>query len=474
MRKHFQQQLSLGVTPISEVEIYPNTRDHMANLLAALKYIFITPKWNKQIFKLLEANIQSTKKKTGRNGMSLWEIFVLAQTRLCMNIGYDQLHNFSNYHILLRGIMGVQKGYFNEGKQYTYQNIYDNISLLDDDLLKEINAIILKVGHEIFKKKSSELSLKTDSFVVETATHFPTDYSLLWDSIRKSLDIIEKLGLPKWRKSKDWRRKLKSLMREVGRISSKGGQNKEERLIKSAQTYLHKTNNLKKKLEEVLNYEFTDLKKLELQIELLYYHEMLLKHINLIERRLINCEKIPHSEKLISIFQPFVEMINKGKRNVEIGKKLVITTEENNLIVDWEICTKKSDSEVLIPIIDRILSKHKIKRLSVDKGFSSKENKELLSLYIEKVIMPKKGKLNKSEKEEERETQFKKYRKKHSAIESNINELEHRGLNKCPDRKESNFNRYIGLACISYNLHKIGQYISRKKAKSNITLKRSA
>ncbi len=66
MRKNFEQQLVLGVTPISEVKIRHNPRDHMANLLAALKYIFITPKWNKQIFELLSDKIQSTKKKTGR------------------------------------------------------------------------------------------------------------------------------------------------------------------------------------------------------------------------------------------------------------------------------------------------------------------------------------------------------------------------------------------------------------------------
>ncbi len=263
-------------------------------------------------------------------------------------------------------------------------------------------------------------------------------------------------------------------MRELGRVSGNGGKNKTERLIKSAKVYLEKTCNLNKKIEEVLNYNFLEEKELELQIELLYYHEMLLKHIDLIERRIIKGEKIPHGEKLISIFQPFVEMINKGKRNVEIGKKVAITTEENNLIVDWKICNKESDSEILIPIIDKLLSKYKIKRLSVDKGFSSKENKELLSLYIEKVIMPKKGKLNKEEKEEEREVVFKRYRKRHSAIESNINELEHRGLNRCPDRKEINFNRYVALACTAYNLHKIGQAILRKKARSNIVLKQTA
>lgn len=474
MRKHFEQQLTLGITPISEVKIPHNPRNHMANLLAALKYIFITPKWNKQIFELLEEKIQSTKNKTGRNGMSLWEIFTLSQTRMCMNLGYDELHDLSNYHTLLRGIMGVHQKDFSEGKKYSYQNIYDNLSLLEDDLLKGINEIIVKVGHEIFKKKSPDLCLKTDSFVVETNTHFPTDYGLLWDCIRKCIDIIEKLGLPKWRKSKDWRKKIKNLNREIGRISCNGGKNKTERLINSAKLYLNKTNNLNKKIEEALRYDFTEEKELKLQIELLYYNEMLLKHIDLVERRIIKGEKIPHGEKVISIFQPFVEMINKGKRNVEIGKKVAITTEENNLIADWKICNKESDSEILIPIIDKLLSKHKIKRLSVDKGFSSKENKELLSLYIEKVIIPKKGKLNKEEKGEEKEKLFVKYRKRHSAIESNINELEHRGLNRCPDRKESNFNRYVGLACIAYNLHKIGQTILRKKQRSDITLKQSA
>lgn len=296
----------------------------------------------------------------------------------------------------------------------------------------------------------------------------------MWDCIRKSIDIIEKLGLSKWRKSKYWKRKLKGLMREIGIISSNGGKNKIERLINSAKAYLSKTRNLNKKIEEVLSHDFTEEKELKLQIELLYYNEMLLKHIDLIERRIIKGEKIPHVEKIISIFQPFVEMINKGKRNVEIGKKVAITTEENNLIIDWKICNKESDSEILISIIDKLLPKYRIKSLSTDKGFSSKENKELLSMYIEKVIMPKKGKLHKKEREEEKSIVFKRYRKKHKAIESNINELEHRGLNRCPDRTEKNFNRYIGLACIAYNLHKIGQSILRKKQRINSIIKQSA
>jgi len=71
--------------------------------------------------------------------------------------------------------------------------------------------------------------------------------------------------------------------------------------------------------------------------------------------------------------------------------------------------------------------------------------------------MPKKGKCNKLEKEEEGQRYFKRLRNMHSAVESNINELECRGLNRCPDRGYPNFKRYIGLAVGAYNLRRIGQ-----------------
>ena len=154
MRKHFEEQLTLGCTPIHEVKIPPKMKSHLANLLAALQYIYITPKWNKIIFKLLSDRIIGNKKKTGRNGMSLWEIFVLAQVKLCINISYEELHHGANYDSLLRGILGVLPSDYSLGKSYEYQNIFDNVSLLDESLLKEINDIIVKIGHEVFKKKS--------------------------------------------------------------------------------------------------------------------------------------------------------------------------------------------------------------------------------------------------------------------------------------------------------------------------------
>ena len=66
--------------------------------------------------------------------------------------------------------MGVLPSDFTLGKQYEYQNIYDNVSLLDDGLLREINDLIVQVGHEVFKKKEKGvLHCKTDSFVATVA-----------------------------------------------------------------------------------------------------------------------------------------------------------------------------------------------------------------------------------------------------------------------------------------------------------------
>ncbi len=241
-----------------------------------------------------------------------------------MNISYEELPHGANQDSLLREILGVLPSDFSLGKTYEYQNIYDNISPISEEMLKEINEILVKIGHEIFKKKDkTALRLKTDSFVVETNTHFPTDYNLLYDSCRKSISTIKKLNITGWRKSKSWTKSLKILMRELGKKSSSGGKNKSERVKEAEQAYLKKARVLNRRIQETLEYDFKTEKELKYLIELDYYKEMLLKHMDLLERRLIKGEQIPHYEKIFSIFQPFVEMIKKGKlrQNVEIWKK---------------------------------------------------------------------------------------------------------------------------------------------------------
>ena len=62
--------------------------------------------------------------------------------------------------------------------------------------------------------------------------HFPTDLNLLWDAQRKCADLllpmVQAARLGGWRKSQDWRRKLKGQMIGLGRLAHGGGPNKEQ------------------------------------------------------------------------------------------------------------------------------------------------------------------------------------------------------------------------------------------------------
>ncbi len=465
MRKRFEQQLSMGQLPIGETFIDLKSRDSYVQVMRGLKEMFVTPEYNERIFRVLEGAIMKGKKATGRPGMDLWQIFVIAQVRLALDLSYDRLHTMTNNDKLLRQIMGVETDFGFKKQQFEYQQIIDNIKLLDEQTLRKINDVIVEMGHKVFKKKEAEpLRLKTDSFVVESNVHFPTDYNLLWDCARKCLDIIAYFmnthpGIDGWRKLKDWHRALKNMMRSVGKISGSGGVNKEQRLKKVVMDYLIKSSLLHKKLTQAkASLPISDERDLVQIINLEHFMELMAKHIDLLERRIIKGETIPHSEKIFSIFETYTEMIKKGKQhpNVELGKSFAITTDQFHLIVDFQVIENQSDSQTVIPIASRVLSKHIAEIWSFDRGYYNQVNKSLLSLYVHRVIMPKKGKLNQAEKEEESERSFLKFKNWHSAVESNINELEHRGLDRCPDRGYHNFRRYTALGVCAYNIRRIG------------------
>jgi len=248
-------------------------------------------------------------------------------------------------------------------------------------------------------------------------------------------------------------------VRELGKASSSGGMNKEQKVKAATEKYLEKARLLSRKLtKEMPGFPLNDEGDLKLIIVLEHFAALMEKHIDLVERRIIKGEQIPHEEKLFSVFETYTEWIKKGKirPSVELGKKFAITTDQFDLIVDYRVMHNEQDRDIVIKVADRLLNLYDIASWSFDKGYWGKENKQLLQLEVPKVIMPKLGKRNKQEEEEETSKPFKRLKNKHSAIESNINELEHRGLDRCPDRGYPHFKNYLSLGVCAYNLKKIG------------------
>ena len=483
MRQPFPAQPALNIQPIEQVVIPLKSRDELPPILAGLQWIWTHPTLKQAIFSLLETRLLADKKATGRPGMDLWQILVFGVVRLGLDTDYDRLEHLANYDTLLRQMLGVAAVPWGAAARvFNHQTLRDNVALLDDALLQEINALVAAHGRAVFKKKGAAapeaLALKVDTYVLETDVHFPTDLNLLLDAGRKCLDLIRKyrdrLGyeLPGWRKLDDWQGRFKAAERAASKVVFGGGKDKERRVRAVVGEYLQIGRELAARISASL-LSLIDQPVVATHWETLaYFQGMLDKHVALVDRRLLQEQTIPAGEKIHSLFEPLTEWINKGKKHpaVELGHRLLIATDQHQLIQDYELLLGQAEVDQSVPVSDRLLGRHgagSIASISFDKGFTRQADAELLGLYIPQVVMPKRGKKNAAETQREHSKKFVVLRRQHSAVESDINALEHHGLNRCLDVGWASQQRYVGYGVLAYNLHTIGrELLARERART--------
>jgi len=297
---------------------------------------------------------------------------------------------------------------------------------------------------------------------------------LLWDAARKciaiSCTLAEEQNLQGWRKGLDWKKRVKIEFRKLQKTKKSGGKNKEIRLKYATKDYLILAETLHNKTQEFTSVFIPNtLSQSALLIELEYYKDMLTKHIDLVERRLLKGESIPHNEKIFSLFEPHTKWISKGKAGViaELGQKHLIVTNQNHFIVLHQLISDTPDAAFTIQIAQNLKEQFgdTLASLSFDKGFSSKEIITELESIIPFTVIKQKGKPSKARQEIEHDQDFKKMNNRHQAVESNINQLEYHGLHKCRDKGEENFKKYVSLAVLSYNLYRLGNLIKKSRLK---------
>ncbi len=192
------------------------------------------------------------------------------------------------------------------------------------------------------------------------------------------------------------------------------------------------------------------------------------KQINLIVRRVLKGETIPHHEKVFSIFQEHTEWISKGKAGVpvELGLRVCIVKDQYGFILHHRVMQQETDDQIAVPIIES--TQHlfpDFKSCSFDKGFHSKHNQETLAEMLDHVFLPRKGRLSEKNKEIEHSDEFREARRKHSAVESSINALENHGLDRCRDHGIDGFKRYVSIAVVARNIQIVGHIIQQKELK---------
>jgi IS5 family transposase len=294
--------------------------------------------------------------------------------------------------------------------------------------------------------------------------------------IRLLAIISSEIGVTTWRQSHQNILKVKRLLRSIQalkRSSSKdeAKQQKREQFIAGEhQNYIAVCQGFVSKVKETIRI-LRELGILTVSQDLrLNAVEEYIGHaerqIDQIRRRVVLDEKIPHEEKVFSIFEPHTEWISKGKAGVpqELGLSVCVLKDQYGFILHHHVLERQTDNQLAVAMAQG--AKDRFENLvacSFDKGFYSPENRRQLSDILDYVVLPKKGRLSAQDKEIEQSEGFIESRRKHSAVESCINALENHGLDRCLDHGLHGFKRYVALSVLARNIQILGHLIQQKE-----------
>ena len=395
MRIVKQPQSRLGQVDIASIQFDARSRDDIPAMLKGLQFIYVNEAIRTQVFSLLKGALNTeARKDTGRPGMELWQVFVLATLKLGLNCDFDRLQELANHHDVLRQLLGHSG--WEDTHHYKLQTLVDNVSQLKPEVIADINQVVVEAGHGLLKKKPcDELKARCDSFVVETDVHYPTDTNLLWDAMRKIINGVghacEEVGVIGWRQFKN---NLKQIRKRFIRVqkarysNSKNADKKAKRkeevhglyrdYLMLAQQMIDRT---KSTLDELAQYDSA-----AHIVTIAHYIQHAERQIDQIERRVLNGEVIPHEEKVFSLFEEHTEWINKGKAGVpvELGVRVCVIEDQHQFVLHHRIMWNETDDKVAVDMVDAAQQRYpQLSQCSFDKGFYSPGNMKELNQRLD-------------------------------------------------------------------------------------------
>ena len=175
------------------------------------------------------------------------------------------------------------------------------------------------------------------------------------------------------------------------------------------------------------------------------------------EQKLQGIRSIP--ERIVSFHDCEARPIRKGKLNkaVEFGRTLQLVQDSSGVVLHYEVHRgNPSDRTELLSVVRRAKSSVGIKpkELAADRGYYSAENLVQLSKAgIEKVGIPKVGRLSTKEKTHQRTRWFRQLQRFRCGIEASISMLKRKfGLGRVLARGSIGTAIWTGWAIFAYNL----------------------
>ncbi len=224
-------------------------------------------------------------------------------------------------------------------QRYSRQQLIDNVSLLEVELLAELNALVVAAAPAELAP-TAELEGHCDSFVVETDVEYPLDTQLLFDAVRRLLGLMkvakDRDEVTGWRQYKQLRKGLAGLHTKVRqglrwRPSADGRQSVKDFLARSAAIIARVVDTL---TTLAARPDTTPLCE-----KIRHFKDLAERLLDQVDRRLLRGKTIPHAEKIFSVHEPHTRWCAKGKagRPVELGVPVGLVIDQHGLILHHEV-----------------------------------------------------------------------------------------------------------------------------------------
>lgn len=328
------------------------------------------------------------------------------------------------------------------------------ISRISDATWERINLQLL--DHAQTDKFEKGHLLRIDSTATEANIHEPTDSSLLWDGVRTMIRLLkqaEKLT----DETIPWVNHRLGAKRKAHAIFNTRGQAKKVPLYKNLLNFTYKTLGYIETAEKIVTQHGKERLMSELwHSEVAHVKPLIVQVIAQTERRVLQGEKVPATEKIFSIFEAHSDIIIKGAREIQYGHKLNLCSGKSGLILDVVIETgNPADSSRFLPMLER----HKDhygrvpRQCAADGGYACRENVEAArQLGVKDVVFNKKRGIAIADMAKSNWV-YRKLKNFRAGIEANISTLKRTwGLSRCAWKGWEHFNSYVWSSIVSYNL----------------------
>jgi len=390
------------------------------------------------------------KRRTGARGMSADQVLRAAVAMRLYDFTYDDLAFHISDSRALRRFCRI--GFADKGFKKSALNA--NIKRIGVNTWERIFKDLLGRAKDDNIEKGRKARI--DCTVVESNIHPPFDSVQLYDSVRVLTRLLtnarDRFGVKLT--FSDHRCRAK---RRMVSIQYAKGEKRRLSPYKDLLKVTRKTIGYAISAEALLEQlSSADMQLFGLLGQIRLYGDLARQVYDQTYRRVIQGERVPANQKVVSIFEAHTDIIIKDSRDTHYGHKICLTGGASNLILDCVILEgNPADSELVEKMLDRqhqIYGRYPLK-VALDGGFASKDNlSKAKERKIKDVCFAKKRGLKETDMCRS-EYVYKKLRNFRAGIESGISWLKRGfGLTRCTWKGFRSFKCYVLSSVVAANL----------------------